>query len=51
MVPLALQSRLHADGLEVDLQIGGITPEQCARIANQLRSMPVVTGVVTGEKV
>jgi len=52
LVPLSINARLFSDAgeLTVDVQIAGIGPDQCRRIANQIAAMPVVRRVVTGEK-
>ena len=52
LVPLSINSRLfaEADELAIDIQIRGISEEQCSRIANQIGAMPITRRVVTGRK-
>ena len=52
LVPLSVNSRLfaEADELAIDIQIRGITEEQCNRIANQIGALPITQRVVTGRK-
>jgi hypothetical protein len=52
LVPLSVNSRhfIEAEELAIDLQIVGISEEQCSRIANQIGSMPLTLRVVTGRK-
>ena len=52
LVPLSVNSRLfpEAEELAVDIQIHGISEEQCQRIANQIGAMPITLRVVTGRK-
>lgn len=52
LVPLSVNSRLfaEADELAIDIQIRGISEEQCSRIANQIGAMPITRRVVTGRK-
>ena len=52
LVPLAVNSRLFAEAeeLAIDIQILGISEEQCQRIANQIGAMPITRRIVTGRR-
>ena len=52
LVPLSVNSRhfIEAEELAIDIQIVGISEEQCNRIARQIGAMPISVRVVTGRK-
>jgi predicted component of type VI protein secretion system len=52
LIPLSVQTRLYQESeeLAVDIQIAGLSDEQCRRIASQIETMPFSIRVVTCRK-
>lgn len=52
LVPHSLNCRhfVEAEELAIDIQIVGISEEQCNRIAGQIGAMPLTLRIVTGRK-
>lgn len=51
LVPDRWVAQREGDGLSIDLQIAGFTPELTDYVARCLRQIPQVTAVLTSEKI